>query len=253
MDSHPSTPHFEEKDAQGHLVEKQAKALLDRAESHGNEMSGHLTAGADALRDGALLGGLLAMILAACHLPLATELLLWGIAMASWSLWKAGRSGWIAQARLERLHRIIQEEKWEIEHHRSQEREELEVIYRAKGFEGELLEQVVDVLMADSNRLLRIMVEEELGLTLESQEHPLKQATAAGLSAVVASLVLFLTLVGGGTMAAVAMAIVLVAVAACISAYYEHNQPLAALVWNVGLAILPLSSVYFLLSFFALS
>ncbi len=33
--------------------------------------------------------------------------------------------------------------------------------------------------MADDNRLLRVMLEEELGLTLEAYEHPLKQAFGA--------------------------------------------------------------------------
>ncbi len=91
-----------------------------------------------------------------------------------------GRSAWLGWSRLERLHRILAQEKWEIEHNREQEREELGVLYAAKGFEGKLLEDVLDVLMADGDRLLKVMVEEELGLTLESQVHPLKQGLGAG-------------------------------------------------------------------------
>ena len=92
--------------------------------------------------------------------------------------------GW---ARLERLHRIVEEERYEIENHRQQEREELKELYRAKGFQGKLLDEVVDVLMADGERLLKVMVEEELGLSLQSQEHPLKQGAGSALGAFVAS------------------------------------------------------------------
>ena len=46
-------------------------------------------------------------------------------------------------------------------------------------FSGKLLDEVIDVLMADDNRLLQVMLEEELGLSLETYEHPLKQAAGA--------------------------------------------------------------------------
>ena len=89
-----------------------------------------------------------------------------------WLFWKLGRSSLLGWARLERLHRLIQQEQWEIEHHRAQEKEELTAMYHQKGLTGKLLEQVIEVLMADDNRLLRVMLEEELGLTLETYEHP---------------------------------------------------------------------------------
>src|SRR5262249_44443752 len=111
----------------------------------------------------------------------------------AWLIWKTGRSAWLGWSRIERLHRIVAQEKWEIEHHRQQEREELGALYAAKGFEGKLLEDVLDVLMADNDRLLRVMVEEELGLSLHSQEHPLKQATGAFLGVLAGSI---LTLLG---------------------------------------------------------
>ena len=75
--------------------------------------------------------------------------------------------------------RLLEEEKWEIEHNRNQEKVELKVLYRAKGFEGKLLDDVVDVLMADDKRALHIMLKEELGMTLEAYEHPLKQSLGA--------------------------------------------------------------------------
>jgi VIT1/CCC1 family predicted Fe2+/Mn2+ transporter len=53
------------------------------------------------------------------------------------------------------------------------EREEVMALYAAKGLRDPLLSQVVDVLCADEDRLLKIMMEEELGLSVYHVNHPL--------------------------------------------------------------------------------
>src|SRR6185295_12766345 len=80
---------------------------------------------------------------------------------------------------------VLEQERWEIEHHRQQERDELKELYRAKGFEGKLLEDVLDVLMADDDRLLKVMLEEEMGLQLAQLDHPMKQGLGAAFGALV--------------------------------------------------------------------
>ena len=64
-------------------------------------------------------------------------------------------------------------ERREIRDTPEHEREEVHSLYAAKGFEGALLEQVVDTLCADDDRLLKVMMEEELGLQIHHMHHPI--------------------------------------------------------------------------------
>lgn len=200
-----------------------------------------LSSGVDATREMAVALIVLGAVVDSFSWPL---FICFGV---GWLAWRVGRSGWLGWARLERLHRLIEEERYEIEHHREQEREELYTLYRAKGFEGKLLDEVVEILMADGDRLLQVMVEEELGLHLEIYDHPLKQALGAALAAGGA---LLLSLLGGALLGLYGLlggAMVALGVGGYFASALEKNRPLPAVVWNLALGTLAFGVTHFLL------
>lgn len=241
--------HFKDKDAIGHVAEAQALGLLSSSEIHGTEIPGHLSAGADAAREIAFLLLSVWCLIQPLHLPTTTHLQLLSILAIGWTIWKLGRSSWLGWSRLERLHRVLEQERWEIEHHRQQERDELRVLYAAKGFEGKLLEEVLDVLMADDSRLLKVMVEEELGLSLESHEHPLKQGVGAFLGSIASACICLTALYLGHFWGIVAGSGLVIAVSAALSAKQSGNRTIHAIVWNLGIWALSFGIIYFLLDY----
>lgn len=248
-DNPPTYSHFKGKDAIEHVIEAQAKGIVSSTEIHGAEPSGKTSAAADALRDCAIVLLLVWELMNHTTLEPTTRFYLLAIFGVSLMVWKGGRSAWLGWSRLERLHRIVAQEKWEIEHNRQQERDELRDLYAAKGFEGKLLEDVLDVLMADGDRLLKVMVEEELGLSLECQEHPLMQCLGAILGALAAIFILFAGVYFDSHLSLVATA-VSIAIGSCLTAFYAGNKFVPAIIWNLGLLSLAYGSFYFFIDYF---
>ena len=79
-------------------------------------------------------------------------------------------------------------EYWEVDNLPDREREEIREIYIEKGFEGELLEQVVDVITADKDRWVDVMMKEELEMA-EEQRSPFKIGLATYISFITIGLI----------------------------------------------------------------
>jgi len=243
----PHTPenHFEGKTVPEHLKDARIKGAKAAAESHGTEMSGKQSAFADTLKDTSLTLALLSLLLFPSlgeKKSIVALLLFFG----GWIIWKTARSAAFGWARLERLHRIAEEEKWEIEHHREQEREELFELYRAKGFDGELLSQVVDVLMGDENKLLEIMLEEELGISLEAHEHPLEQASGALFGGLVSGAVASLGYVLFSFHGLTGALFLLFLAGGIFTSKTERIGVVSPLVWNAAIFLMSCGILYFI-------
>ncbi len=233
--------HFQGLSISDHLKMARKKGAIASEELHGSALPGHLAAGAETAKE--LAVGLLLLW------TIGVPWTLLSLFACGWLLWKSGRIAIVGWAKLERLNRLIEEERWEIEHHRDQEKEELKELYEAKGFKGKLLEEVVDVLMADDNRLLKVMLEEEIGLSLEAYEHPLKQALGAALGALAAALPILLVQSFWPSWGIPVTSLFIIGIAAYLSAIFEKRSSLPALVWNLALALFCAGSLYFALKF----
>lgn len=83
-------------------------------------------------------------------------------------------------------HRNI--EYWEVENIPDKERQEIVEIYQAKGFEGELLEKVVDVIVSDKDRWVNEMMKDELNM-MEDSKSPFKIGLATLASFILIGLI----------------------------------------------------------------
>ena len=234
------TGHFEGKSVLDHLKEARARGAFASAEIHGTEAPGHISAGADSAKETCLVLLLLWILF---HPTSPFLFILFSIA---WFLWKIGRSALLGWARLERLHRLIQEEKWEIEHNREEEKQELTALYKTKGLSGKLLEDVISVFMADDNRLLRIMLEEEMGLTLQIFEHPLKQSSGAALGVLFSSALFIGAFLLSPFYGPILISLFTIGLSSYIAAKQDRSRTLEAIIWNLSCAALACGVLYFL-------
>lgn len=241
--------HFKEQSVYQHLKSARKKGKRATHESHGINVPDHLIAGADAAKEASVIALLIWIVSRLLAFPpeKITGFIL--ITLLGYMLWRSGRSAILGWARLQRINRLISEESHEIHVNRDEERSELKEIYRAKGFTGEMLEKVIDVLMADDNKLLGIMLEEELGVSLESYEHPLKLALGAlvGIALTMAAFFAAVRIEPGLGVYCTAFGIILIA--SGIVAKVERINFLTYAVWNLGITFLSSAGIYFLAHF----
>lgn len=221
-----NTDHFEGLNPLEHIHKKRAEEI------HGAFLSPPWSSFFDATVAITLL--LFILVLISNQVNFAIDWRILTVISSALTLACAGRFGWIGYRRLERLHRLVQQERHEIEHHRPQEREELIALYGAKGMSGQLLDQVVDFLMADDERLLKVMLEEEMGLVLACEPHPLQYAFSGFLGALFASC-LFIILFSATPLLSLFWAPIAIGISGGLVAYMEQNDILSGVLWALGI------------------
>lgn len=238
--------HFKGKNPLEHVLDARIRGNIASSEEHGLETKGYVKDAIFALKETTAVILLLGISFYTLQISYEHTLYISLFFFVGWIIWNMGRSAFLGWWRLQKLNKLIEEEKWEITHHRDQEKTELESLYKAKGFSGKLLQEVVEVLMADDNRLLQIMLEEEMGIVLSSFEHPLKHALGAGVGACISAIVLGCCIIFLPFYALVVSSFSLVFFCVFIMAKSEKLEALSSTIWALGILALSGAFTYFI-------
>ena len=159
-------------DAADHVVEarRRARQMLG-VEAHLGEVD-DWRHGIVSARDALIIIWLLWLTLQGFGHPPYTDHLLIAMAFAV-ALLVAASTGRSTHSQVKYYESELERERTEIRENFEHERDEVRALYAAKGFREPLLEQIVDTLSADDDRLLKVMMEEELGLSMHHMHHPL--------------------------------------------------------------------------------
>lgn len=144
-------------------------------------------------------------------------------------------------------------ERRHFEHVPALETEEVRAMYRAKGFDGPLLEEIVATITANKEVWLAVMMAEELQLAPVDARRALRAALVVGVAALVGSLLPLVPFVVAGVRAATWLAVIVSAIALFAVGAYKSVRTVgswlvagvemagiglaaAAIGWLVGLA-----------------
>ncbi|MCH9620764.1 MAG: hypothetical protein S4CHLAM20_01680 [Chlamydiia bacterium] len=241
--------HFTEKSVVDHLRKAREKGRNAISEFHAIEVPGHISAGADTARDTAISTFMIQMIAATLTFPEDKTIILLSVYMVGIFFWKVTRSAHLGRSRLDRIDTLVQEEKHEIETNREEEREELTEMYRAKGFTEPLLTKIIDVLMADDNKLLAVMLEEELGVHTNAYVHPLKQAFGAAIGVIITAISIPIGLVISKEYGLFITTFIITGVASFLMAKIEKIPALENTIKGLSLTFLTTLATYFFTRF----
>jgi VIT1/CCC1 family predicted Fe2+/Mn2+ transporter len=127
------------------------------------------------------------------------------------------------------------------------EREEIREIYRRRGFEGDMLEQVVDTITSDPKVWLKVMMAEELGLSAQFAR-PLGAAGVVFLAFIAGGAVPVIPFVFLEGLAALGVSIVMTTVALLVAGAFRSRftgeRPLTAGLELVGMAAVGVGVAY---------
>lgn len=80
-------------------------------------------------------------------------------------------------------------EKWEIEHVPDGEKEEVRALYENYGFEGKILDEIVERITSHKDHWLNIMMEQELKLEYVDRKEAIPSGLVVGISALIGSFI----------------------------------------------------------------
>jgi len=142
----------------------------------------------------------------------------------------------------------VEREKDHIRRFAKIEREEIRQIYRAKGFTGKQLDEIVDTITADEQRWVDVMMAEELKVSPIQERGLLKSAVIVGLAAVIGSLIPVIPFFGLPVWAAVWMSIGFAGLSLFAVGAYKARVTVGVW-WKSGLQLLGIGIVTAIVSY----
>ncbi len=230
-----------------HLKESQMQEPQAIDKNHGKRPSTSIMFGTDSAKEVVIF--LFAFWMILTHFQLSSKItftILLAISI-TYFFWKVGRSSLLGWAQLERCHRLIGKKRWEIEQNRAQEKTKLRAIYASKGLSGQLLEEVLEVLVADDQRLLQLMLTEDLNLSIGSYEHPLKQGLASGIGVIISSCFGLLALYYASFLGGSIVTAAILFIATFLRVQFDQSRLVHAIIWNFAVGFLSLGILYFII------
>ncbi len=233
---------------------RRAQLALYSGEHHHLPGGGYLPDAAGELLRGALVGGSVLAAGLALSLGRNEVLAVFAVVVSAHAIAEGLLAARSSSMQIHFYRREIRREAKEIQEDPEGERAELTALYEAKGLKGPVLREAVDQICADPETLLKVMMEEELGIFASRFEHPALQglvdAGAVVLGAVPAGLAFaalhdrwaFLGIPG----AALAVWILSAGLFGAVRALHTLEPPLEAAAVNVAIALASGGSAWFL-------
>lgn len=134
-------------------------------------------------------------------------------------------------------------EKWEIEHHPEGEREEIKLLYKRYGFEGAILDKIVETITSQREVWLNVMMEQELKLEPVQRKEALPAALIVGFSALVGSFIPLTSFFFLPIKLAITVSLVISALTLFVVGFYKAEKTLGRNFFKQGLEMMIIGMV----------
>lgn len=141
-------------------------------------------------------------------------------------------------------------EQHEIEHEPEGEREEVRQLYMKYGFEGEMLEKIVEVITSNKSTWTQVMMEQELKLEPINRKDAVPAAFIVGFSALVGSFIPLTPYFFLPTTQATIVALIISAVTLFIVGWYKAKKTLGRHLLKAGVEMTVIGMVSALVGYF---
>ncbi|MBI3620537.1 VIT1/CCC1 transporter family protein [Candidatus Roizmanbacteria bacterium] len=144
----------------------------------------------------------------------------------------------------------LERESYEIEHFPNGEKEEVRALYENYGFEGKLLDTVVNKITANKTAWLKVMMEQELKLEPVERQEAIPSAIIVGLSAIVGSFIPLLPFFFLPIKPAILISLLISSVSLFVVGYYKAQKTLGRNFLKQGLEMMIIGMLSALVGYF---